>query len=429
MTCPWCSKQESSPEATPRGCCLLAARKVSDEAQAQGQGQAHVVWSSATRSHLTALLIHLRSFHDVFNYELCADRQRNLHIVVESKLFHDNDDVGDDDSDGDDNVNVNSDDAADTKNKIRKRSRSPSRSSTSSRSPGTSSRASGCQDLLHGDPLPPELAQQGPPPFFSCSGRGSLARERFAIQNIDCIPIAQGLQLPLAVQTEWNASYLKSCKRQKMCRPRPRDGTGEEFIGNVITRGSNGEDDGRSSTATSNCDSGPDGEIDSAYWDAGPEEGSTIVKHRGDDNDYRSVVESDDQLGVSNREFFTIAGQCAKPYGEFHNVDTVNNNLWMTEHTNRVISEYADVNLNEKVFMCKWNDHIAACPVYADMWMARVCELFARRHSHFLLRHNLRHVFLLHLITLWDHSLLTLDNVETCISIVDTVHAASSEVL
>ena len=77
--------------------------------------------------------------------------------------------------------------------------------------------------------------------------------------------------------------------------------------------------------------------------------------------------------------------------------------------------------------MCKWNEHVAACPVFADMYLSFVCELFARRHAPYIVKHKLRYVFLLHLINLWDHSLLSVKHVEACMAIVDDAIAANAQ--
>lgn len=66
-----------------------------------------------------------------------------------------------------------------------------------------------------------------------------------------------------------------------------------------------------------------------------------------------------------------------------------------------------------------WNRHLNCTVVLADAHLADACELFARRFAPDLLGQNLRHNFLLHLITLWDFSLLSGDDVARCMAVLD----------
>lgn len=66
-----------------------------------------------------------------------------------------------------------------------------------------------------------------------------------------------------------------------------------------------------------------------------------------------------------------------------------------------------------------WNRHLNSTIVIADAHLADACELFARRFAPNLLEKNLRHNFLLHLITLWDFSLLSVDDVTRCMETLD----------
>jgi hypothetical protein len=78
-------------------------------------------------------------------------------------------------------------------------------------------------------------------------------------------------------------------------------------------------------------------------------------------------------------------------------------------------------NVMWNIFYAMWNEHINMSPGRDVMHMSEVCEVFARKQAHTLLRYNLRHIFWVHLIQLYDHSLLTLDNIEECINIVDRI--------
>ena len=123
----------------------------------------------------------------------------------------------------------------------------------------------------------------------------------------------------------------------------------------------------------------------------------------------------------SSRVYYYADGRVSKDIGRFYNIDQVVDSHWKVDHINRCIEDHEDIHLKEKNFMCKWNEHIVAFPVYADIYMSFACEVFARRHAHFILEHNMRHIFLMHMISLWDHSLVALESIETCMTIVDGV--------
>jgi hypothetical protein len=54
---------------------------------------------------------------------------------------------------------------------------------------------------------------------------------------------------------------------------------------------------------------------------------------------------------------------------------------WETSAAHRFLEEFADVSFEEKEFMSLWRNHVASFPVYADMYVALVCERFAGKHA------------------------------------------------
>lgn len=107
----------------------------------------------------------------------------------------------------------------------------------------------------------------------------------------------------------------------------------------------------------------------------------------------------------------------------------------------QLIDEFEDVTIEEKEFMKLWNRHVhsyrSVCPllvaahvpsltplvpprsVYSDASMPSVCVEFARAVGPVLVRHGLRHNFVLHLLNLWDNALINTQLISQCIDIVD----------
>ncbi|KAG6957663.1 hypothetical protein JG687_00009848 [Phytophthora cactorum] len=92
---------------------------------------------------------------------------------------------------------------------------------------------------------------------------------------------------------------------------------------------------------------------------------------------------------------------------------------WITKQSERLLDEFEDVSLEEKEFMKKWNRHVKEFKILADFMVASSCRKFARNHGKWLLDHGLRHNFLLHLLNLWDNSLLNSRAIIDCMLIVD----------
>ncbi|XP_054763049.2 polycomb protein suz12-B-like [Lytechinus pictus] len=79
---------------------------------------------------------------------------------------------------------------------------------------------------------------------------------------------------------------------------------------------------------------------------------------------------------------------------------------WIKERTRMMIDEFSDVNEGEKELMKLWNNHCMKHNFIADSQIPRACSLFIDAHGEDVLRQNLTSNFLLHLINLYDFSLL-----------------------
>jgi hypothetical protein len=376
ISCPWCHNR----------CPLAGTNLIASPTCTQSEAGNVVAWSKETRSHLTAFLIHLRSYHSEFRFDLCADLENNLHVVVEKQCLL-----------KDDNM------------KGAKRSRTGKKLNSHAEWTGVLLTENNSNEHC------PVVATIQSHNMFSLIGKGGEATERFTRQYIDKIHFEKSHLLP--------KDSLDVLSQTKKLSSSAYDDNDDDM--DADDEGETIDSFNRERKRFNNKKDIEDQDADAADDNDNDDDNDDI----DDDNDEAKWGSIEKGESGKGRVYYTTDGKVEKDASRFYNVDAAINNIWTIEHTNRIISEYLDVNLNEKVFMCKWNEHIAASPVYADMWMPHVAQLFARRHAHFLLRHNLRYVFLLHLISLWDHSLLSFDNVETCIKIVDEVMVSSSDVL
>ena len=73
--------------------------------------------------------------------------------------------------------------------------------------------------------------------------------------------------------------------------------------------------------------------------------------------------------------------------------------------------------------MAMWHAHIASFPVYGELYIPFAVERFASKYAPDILRHSLRHNFLLHLINLWELGLINAENLENCLQRVDKLKA------
>lgn len=73
--------------------------------------------------------------------------------------------------------------------------------------------------------------------------------------------------------------------------------------------------------------------------------------------------------------------------------------------------------------MAMWHSHIASFPVYGELYIPFSVERFAAKYAPDILRHSLRHNFLLHLINLWELGLINAENLENCLQRVDKLKA------
>ncbi|RLN49986.1 hypothetical protein BBJ29_002780 [Phytophthora kernoviae] len=122
---------------------------------------------------------------------------------------------------------------------------------------------------------------------------------------------------------------------------------------------------------------------------------------------------------LQRQYFHSRTGAVVLDHEKDYDSDDDVDETWITKQSERLLDEFEDVSLEEKEFMKKWNRHVKEFKILADFMVASSCRMFARKHGKWLLDHGLRHNFLLHLLNLWDNSLLNSRAIIDCMLIVD----------
>ncbi|KAG7391281.1 Polycomb protein suz12 [Phytophthora pseudosyringae] len=122
---------------------------------------------------------------------------------------------------------------------------------------------------------------------------------------------------------------------------------------------------------------------------------------------------------LQRQYFHSRTGAVVLDHEKNYDSDDDVDETWITKQSERLLDEFEDVSLEEKEFMKKWNRHVKEFKILADFMVASSCRMFARSHGKWLLDHGLRHNFLLHLLNLWDNSLLNSRAIIDCMLIVD----------
>ncbi|XP_022080334.1 polycomb protein suz12-A-like [Acanthaster planci] len=81
--------------------------------------------------------------------------------------------------------------------------------------------------------------------------------------------------------------------------------------------------------------------------------------------------------------------------------------LWLQQRTSMMIDEFTDVNEGEKELMKLWNLHCMEHNFIADSHIPLACQLFIEKRGRELLRRNLYRNFLLHVVNMYDFSLIS----------------------
>lgn len=128
---------------------------------------------------------------------------------------------------------------------------------------------------------------------------------------------------------------------------------------------------------------------------------------------------------MTKTDFRTYLQSATNLDGDNPDVDL---NGYALRETHRQVEEYVDLNTQEQAFMKLWNGHIATCEAYSDALILFVCQRFVQRFGSTLVSKNLRHNFLLHLLTIWDFGLITAEALQQLINDVDKIKQEQGQI-
>ncbi|XP_033630448.1 polycomb protein suz12-A-like isoform X1 [Asterias rubens] len=133
--------------------------------------------------------------------------------------------------------------------------------------------------------------------------------------------------------------------------------------------------------------------------------GTLTEFQEGENKDYLSVRP---QISGHNRMYYhTHSLQPIRPQEmEVDSEDEIDP-LWLQQRTRMMIDEFTDVNEGEKELMKLWNLHCMQHNFIADSHIPLACQLFIEERGRQLLELNLYRNFMLHVINMYDFSLIS----------------------
>ncbi|KAH9498850.1 Polycomb protein suz12, partial [Bulinus truncatus] len=94
---------------------------------------------------------------------------------------------------------------------------------------------------------------------------------------------------------------------------------------------------------------------------------------------------------------------------------------WLKQKTIMMIDEFTDVNEGEKELMKMWNQHVMDKEYIGDCMVPQACFTFVAEHGKKIIGKNLCRNFLLHLVNLFDFSLIRPEIVQRAFAMLETL--------
>ncbi|XP_041362873.1 polycomb protein suz12-like [Gigantopelta aegis] len=108
-----------------------------------------------------------------------------------------------------------------------------------------------------------------------------------------------------------------------------------------------------------------------------------------------------------NRLYYrTATSNPMRPQEIDYDSDSENDPLWLRQKTVNMIEEFTDVNEGEKELMKLWNLHIMKKNLIGDVQIPVACSTFVELHGREIIEKNLCRNFILHMVNLFDFSLI-----------------------
>ncbi|XP_064619143.1 polycomb protein suz12-like [Lineus longissimus] len=120
----------------------------------------------------------------------------------------------------------------------------------------------------------------------------------------------------------------------------------------------------------------------------------------------RQIVQGHNRL-----YYHTVTNQPVRPEEIDRDSEEENDPEWLRQKTINLIEEFTDVNEGEKEVMKMWNLHIMRNNYIGDCQLPTACQTFVAKYGPTIVEKNLRKNFLLHLINLYNFSLIRSDTI------------------
>ncbi|KAK7112534.1 polycomb protein suz12-like isoform X2 [Littorina saxatilis] len=130
----------------------------------------------------------------------------------------------------------------------------------------------------------------------------------------------------------------------------------------------------------------------------------------------RQIVQGHNRL-----YYHTLTCQPMRPQEIDDDSEAENSPPWLFKKTVVMIDEFTDVNEGEKELMKMWNLHIMKQDYIADCQIPKACFKFVEEHGVEILEKNLSRNFLIHLVNLFDFSLVRPEVVQRAFAMLENL--------
>lgn len=125
--------------------------------------------------------------------------------------------------------------------------------------------------------------------------------------------------------------------------------------------------------------------------------------------------------GHNRLYYHTLTSEVIRPQEIDVDSEEETDPLWLRQKTVNMIDEFTDVNEGEKELMKLWNLHVMKYNFIADCQIPEACYTFVSEHGEAMVKKNLAKNFLIHMVNLFDFSLIRPDVVHKTMRMLDEV--------
>lgn len=125
--------------------------------------------------------------------------------------------------------------------------------------------------------------------------------------------------------------------------------------------------------------------------------------------------------GHNRLYYHTLTSEVIRPQEIDVDSEEETDPLWLRQKTVNMIDEFTDVNEGEKELMKLWNLHVMKYNFIADCQIPEACYTFVNEHGEAMVKKNLAKNFLIHMVNLFDFSLIRPDVVHKTMRMLDEV--------